>query len=226
MKTVLKLITLLLFAFLAVSCAKTEGTLPPTTTVPSPSATTPPAMASPTPTPPATVTFDFDSASPAPSVRQSTPFDQTSGGMTAHFSSPADPAAFSVQSRDTTFLTLSQFSGNYLYQNQVFRTNLNIRFSQPLTSIILTFATTDYHGVGEVETPTTIKVTAYMNSTGTTAVGSATAHGSSSSDLFPQGTLSFDSGGRPFNLITMELLPQTPGGTSFLVDNITVTPSG
>ena len=233
MKTILKLITYLLFTFLAVTCAKTGGT-PLPTTVPQPTATapliapspSPPATGSPTTSPPTTITFDFDTGLSALSARQSTPFDYVLGGVTAHFSSPSDPAAFSVQSRDTTFLTLSQFSGNYLYQNQVFRTNLNIRFSRPLTSITLTFATIEYHGVGEVEEPTAIKLTGFVNSTGTSPVGSATARGSISSGTFPQGTLSFDSGGQPFNLITMELLPQTPGGTSFLVDNITVTPSG
>ena len=189
-------------------------TLPPTTTPP---ATTPPAVT------PITTTFDFDSSSPSLSTGQSTPFDQTSDGITAQFSSPSDPATFSVQSHDTTFLTLSQFSGNYLFDNNPFRNYLYMGFSQQLTSITLKFATTDSHGPGNVDEPSIIKLTAYLNSTGTTPVGSATVRGSFSNDSFPQGTLSFNSGGQPFNLVVIELLFQPLGGTDFLVDNITVT---
>ena len=212
MKTIPKLIPALVLVLLAVSC--TGGTVTPSPTP------TPPPTASPTPS--STVTFDFDSGSPPPSVGQSTPFDYTSGGVTARFSSLSDPAAFSVQNRETTFLVLSQFSRNYLYQNNTYRTNLSILSSQPLASIILTFATIEYHGVGEAEL-STVKLTAYVDSTGTTAVGSATARGTLSGDTFPQGTLSFNSGGQPFKLVVIELVIQPRGATGFLVDNVTVT---
>ena len=59
------------------------------------------------------VTFDFDTGVPATSAGQNTPLDQTSGGVTAHFSSPSDPA-FSVQNPGSTQFKLSQFSGDYL----------------------------------------------------------------------------------------------------------------
>lgn len=168
--------------------------------------------------------FDFDTGSPVPAKGQGTPFDYTSGGLTAHFSSPS--GTFSVQSYDTTFFTLPQFSGNYLYQSNRSITSLNISFSQQLTSIALTFATTDYHGVGEVEEPSAVKLTAYVNSTGTAPVGSATARGTFSANYtFPQGVLSFNSGGNLFNLAVIELIYQPRGGTNFLVDNITVTTS-
>jgi len=218
MKTILKLIPLLLLTFLAVSCTKSGVTTPPTTTPSQPTTTVPPTTA-----PSTTVTFDFNIGLPPLSAGQSTPFQQMLNGLTAHFSSPSDPATFSVQNHDTTFLTLSQFSGNYLFDNNPFRNYLNIRFSQPLTSITLTFATTDSHGPGNVEEPSYMKLTAYMNSTGTTLVGSVTARGSFSNDSFPQGTLSFDSSGQPFNLVVIEILFQPGGGANFLVDNITVT---
>lgn len=167
-------------------------------------------------------TFDFDTGLPALAAGQSTPFDQTSGGITAHFSSPADPAAFSVQNRNTVFYTLSQFSANYLSDNNPFANALEIEFTHELSAITLTFATTDYHGVGEVEHPTEVKLTAYSDSTGTTAVGSVTARGSFSSDPYPQGTLTL-SPGQPFKLVRIELVPQPMGATYFMVDNIRVT---
>jgi len=237
-KTILKTIPLVLLTFFAVSCARTTGTPLPTTTVPQPAmiTTIPPATPSPptttlpatgpsTPSP--TITYDFDTGLPALLRGQSTPFAQTSGSMTAHFSSPSDPAAFSIQSYETTFYKLSQFSGNYLNDNKPFRNALHIRFSQQVTSITLTFATTDYHGVGEVDEPTAIKLTAYINTTETTPVGSVTSRGTFPINYsFPQGTLSFNSGGEPFNLVVIELLVQPRGAVYFLVDEITVMPSG
>lgn len=50
-----------------------------------------------------TAAFDFDTGFPTFVEGQSTPLNQTSGAITAYFSSPFDPAAFSVQSYDTTF---------------------------------------------------------------------------------------------------------------------------
>ena len=172
---------------------------------------------------PAAVTIDFDTGLQALSLSQSTPFNQTSRGVTAFFSSPSDPAAFSVQSSDTTFFRLSQFSGNYLYPNKPFRTYLDIRFSQPLNNITVTFATIEYHGPGNVETPSNVKLTAYMNSTSTTAIGSVITHGTFSSDSYPQGVLIFNSDGQPFDLVRIEVLYQPSGASAFLADNIVVS---
>lgn len=209
MESLLKLIPIIL-VLLTVSCTGSVGTTPPSTTTP--------------PTTPSTSIFDFDTGSPSLPTGKSTPFDQTSSGVTAHFSSPSDPAAFSVQNYNTTFLTLPQLSNNYLYQNNLLKTSLHVRFSREITGITLSFATTDYHGVGEVEEPTAIKLTAYMDSMGTPAVGSATARGVFPEGYtYPQGTLSFDSGGQPFNMVEIGLLYQPKGGTSFFIDNIVVT---
>lgn len=100
-------------------------------------------------------------------------------GVTAHFSSPWDPAAFSIQNQGTTFFVLPKFSGNYLYQNESSRIKLRIESSRTLISITMTFATIEYHDVGEVDQPTAIELTAYLDSTVTPAVGSATARGGS-----------------------------------------------
>ena len=177
----------------------------------------------PPPTSPTTIPFTFDSGSPALLEGQNIPFYQTSGGVTAYFSSYPDPVAFSIQSYDTTFYKLSQFTGNYLLDNTMKKNSLDIRFKQPLTDITLTFATVEYHGVGEVDEPSILKVTAYMNSTGITTIGSATSRGNFSSNLYPQGILSFHSNGRAFNQVTIELPVQKGATTEFYVDNIIVT---
>jgi hypothetical protein len=170
------------------------------------------------------VTFDFEIGTPTLTTGQSVPFDQTSGGVTAHFSSPQG-AVFSVQTDVSTGFTLSQFSGRYLYDNNLNRNYLDIQFSQQISSLTLTFATADFQ---QNEVPTTIQLTAYEDSTATPAVGSATAHGTypvdttHPNDTLPQGTLSFTSAA-PFNLVEIVLPPQPLGITDFLVDNITVT---
>jgi len=168
------------------------------------------------------IAFDFDTGSPVLSEGMNTPLDQTSGGVTAHFSSPSDPAAFSVQSYGTTFLTLSQFSGKYLYDNKATRDYLDIKFSAQLTSVNLTFATIEAHG-GPGTEPCFVTLTAYMDSTANPPVGSASARGTWSNDSYPQGTLTFSSVSKPFNLVRIYLPYQLPGVTDFLVDNVVVT---
>ncbi len=170
----------------------------------------------------ATVTFDFDTGTPPLSTGQSTPLDQTSGGVTAHCSSPTVGAGgFSVQSDATTQYHMSQFSRNYLWPNSVYSPALDIQFSVPLTNITFTFATADFQ---QVEVPTTIQLTAYENATGTPPVGTATAHGTYASDTMPMGTLTFDSA-QPFHVVEI-LIPWAPQAASgFLVDNVVVTTS-
>ncbi len=169
-----------------------------------------------------TVTFDFDTGTPSLSTGQGTPLDQTSGGVTAHFSSPTIGAGgFSVQSDATTQYHMSQFSGNYLWPNSVYSPALDIQFSEQLSSITLTFATADFQ---QVEVPTTIQLTAYENATGTPPVGSATAHGTYGSDTMPMGTLTFNAT-QPFNVVEVVIPPAPQAASDFLVDNIVVTTS-
>ncbi|OGO06574.1 MAG: hypothetical protein A2Y92_04460 [Chloroflexi bacterium RBG_13_57_8] len=210
---------LLLFMF-TVSCAG-EGI--PTATVPT---TGPPATSPPVSTPPGSVqpqaVFDFDTGSPVLTPGANTPLEQTSGGVTARFSSSSDPAAFSAQTGAATFLRLSRFSGNFLYDNSAARKLLYINFDPPVSGISLAFATTDSHGPGNVEEPSYVKLTAFNDLQETRQIGSVTARGAFGSDSFPQGTLSFDSGGQPFNMVIMEIIPQPRGGPSLFIDNIIV----
>jgi len=165
-----------------------------------------------------TFSFDFDVGVPLLSESQNTPLNQTVNGVTAYFSSPSDPAAFSVTSDSTTFYKLSQFSGKYLYDNNTFRDILDIRFSVEVVHIELTFATIEPYGEANNEL-SDILLTAYEN---TNLVGTTKAHGNFSSDSFPQGTLSF-SAGQPFNWVRIMVPAQSSGTTDFLVDNIKVT---
>jgi len=210
----------------------TTATAAPTTPAATtgPATTTPPASTVPATTtglaPGTTVLFDFDTGPAGVPPGTSTPLEVTAGGLTARFSSPSDPAAFSIQSYDSTFLNLPRFSGRYLYQNPIFKTDLHITFDQPLAQISLLFAVLEYHGVGEVEETTALRLTAYADTAGTGETGTAMARGVPSDTTYPEGSLLFDSGGKPFKKVVIELLYQKPGGTVFVLDNISVvTPS-
>jgi hypothetical protein len=165
-------------------------------------------------------TFNFDTGTPGLSTGQNAPFDQTSGVVTAHFSAPAGAGIYSIQTDASTGFTLTQFSGHYLYPNNPNRNLLDIKFTKPLSSITFTFATADFP---PIETPTPVVLTAYVDSTGNPAVGSAIAQGVYNlTDTLPMGTLSFSSlPGQSFNLVEIGIQPG--GGTGFLLDNITVT---
>ena len=165
-----------------------------------------------------TVTFDFDTGTPVLGRGQSTPFDQTSSGVTASFSASSG-GGYSIQSGSSTGWKMSRFSGNYLYPNSLSTGALDIRFNRQLTSISLTFATADFQ---QVEVPTPIKLTAYQQPDGT-AVGSATAHGSYAGDTMPMGVISFKAGAQTFNAVEIVIPPQPLAASNFLVDNIVVT---
>ena len=171
---------------------------------------------------PPSATFDFDIGSPVLAETQNTPLNQTSNGVTAFFGSPSDTVtapAFSIQSYDTTFIRLPQFSGKYLYDNKPSRDILEIRFSQPLKKIALTFATVEYKAA-----QSNIELTAYTNSADSSPVGSTTARGAVENSLYPQGTLSFNSGDEQFNFVRIWIPSQVgEGATNFFVDNIIVT---
>lgn len=176
-----------------------------------------------------TVIFDFDTGSPPPTLGSGTPFNYTtSSGVTGRFSSPMDypmHPAYSIQNSGTTGYVLSTFSENYLWLSGADSSSpLEILFSQPLTSINFSFATMEYHGVqGE---PSLVTLTAYMDSTATTPIGSASARGTwpgegtPAGDTYPQGVLTFNSGS-PFNLVHIAP-PQNPLVSGLLVDNIVV----
>ena len=181
------------------------------------------------------VTFNFDTSTPPLNERTNIPFNQTSAGMTAYFSSTPDPAKFSLQSIATNpNLLMSWFSGKYLYDNSPSTgDSIDMKFSIPLSSINFTFATFEFHGAPGLP-PSNITLTAYMdsnssllpwrNSTYLPPVGSASAYGVwPTNDTYPEGTLSYNSS-QQFNLVRIQLPYQGPNGAvGFALDNVVAT---
>ncbi len=178
------------------------------------------------------VTFDFDTSTPALVIGQNTPLSQSSGGMTAYFTSVSDPNKFSVQSLFTNpNIQLSKFSGRYLYDNSpVYGDSIDIKFNSTLSSINFTFATFEFHGPTGQD-PSNMTLTAYLdsntslvpwqNTTYLPPVGSIIGHGVwPINDTYPQGTLFFNSS-QPFNLVRIQCPYQGMyTAVGFAVDNV------
>jgi hypothetical protein len=175
-------------------------------------------------------TFDFDTGAPALSTYQGLPVDQTAGGATAHFR--AATGAFSIQTASSLGgLRLSMFSAHFPAPGNQNGSILEIQFSEWVTNITFAFATIQ---VQPIENETPIRLTAYMNSTNTPAVGVTNASGSYASgggnDSWPMGTLSFYSS-TPFNLVRISVPtivppPATGQATDFCLDTLTVQLAG
>ncbi len=203
-----------------------------TTPTPSPSPSPTP-TASPTPAPPLTVVFNFDNATPPLTQGISTPIDQTSLGLTAHFSSPTDSPSkpsFSVQNINSlaalsTVINSANFSGLFLWPSTINRDHLDITFSQSITSISFNFKTAELHDPGPGGTGSPIRLTAYMNSLSTQIGAPVTVNGIETPyDNYPEGTLKFNSNGQPFNLVEIDLpFISAEGASGFIIDNIVVT---
>ncbi len=165
-------------------------------------------------------TFDFDTGIPPLVISQNTPFNQSSGGVSASFSSPSAPEGFSVQTYGIVWYILSNFSGNFLHDNLQTRGPLEIRFNQPITGITMTYATLEYQGRPE-DVPTTITLTAYSGSTFTPVGSNASRASWPIGNTYPQGEITFRSS-QPFDTVRVELTG-TGYAVDFLVDNIRVT---
>ena len=147
-------------------------------------------------------TFDNDN------LGTTTNFTDTVNGLSATFSSSADPGGFIVY--PSFFETLT---GNVLGdpgpggQNNLV---LDVNFSQTLTALTLNFATADF------VTPSPLTLVAYDNGI---QVGSDTTTGQFLSGFtFPEGELAF--GGANFNSISL-----SSTSSDFAVDNIDVLPT-
>jgi hypothetical protein len=141
--------------------------------------------------------FDFEDVP----VGTSTPFSETNNGVTASFSSPADPGGFTI----TPSFWAPPIVGNVLFDpgpSGASSIPLDVVFSSPITSVSLDFAT-------DGDSPFNL----------VTAVGSASATGSVPSGFsFPQGSISFSSA-TPFTAIELS----ASDAPFFAVDNISIT---
>jgi hypothetical protein len=86
----------------------------------------------------------------------------------------------------------------------------------------MSFKTAELHDPGPGGTGSPIRLTAYLNSV---QVGSpVTVYGTETVyDRYPEGTLSFNSGGQPFNMVEIDLPYIANGATGFIIDNVTIT---
>lgn len=152
----------------------------------------------------ASTVFNFD----GDTLGTSTTFTDTVNGLSATFSSTADPGGFVVY--QSMFETLT---GNVLGDpGPAGQDNLalSVNFSQNLSAVVLDFATSDFI------TPSPLTLTAYENST---LVGSNTLPGQFLPGFtFPEGEIAFD--GAIFNQIVI-----SSTATDFAVDNINVIPA-
>ena len=152
----------------------------------------------------ASTVFNFDGNS----LGTSTTFTDTVNGLSATFSSSADPGGFVIY--PTIFETLT---GNVLGDPgpaSMDNLALDVNFSQNLSNIELDFATSDFL------TPSPFTITAYENST---LVGSATSTGQFLSGFtLPEGEIAFAGGA--FNQVVF-----SSTATDFAVDNINVLPA-
>ncbi len=162
-----------------------------------------------------TAKFDFDTAAPVLTTGRNLPFTQTAGGISVRFSNVT--GAFSVQTdRSTGFVT--SFSGKYLYPNSLLGNVVRMQFSQELTDIALTFATTDQSPAAV--TPLTLN--AYLaTDSATNLVGSSVASAVYARARFPMGTNSYSPSSKTFNYVELRF-PATAKVTYF-IDDVVVT---
>jgi hypothetical protein len=152
----------------------------------------------------ASTVFNFENDSPG----TATNFTDTVNGLSATFSSAADPGGFVVYCSIYETLT-----GNVLGDPGPAGLNnlgLSINFNGNLSAVTLDFATSDF------SVPSALTLTAYENSK---LVGSASASGNFLQGFtFPEGEIAFDGG-------TFNQLVISSTATDFAVDNIAVISS-
>ncbi|MBS1715752.1 MAG: hypothetical protein JST30_15605 [Armatimonadetes bacterium] len=167
------------------------------------------------PVPAQSVAFGFDDV-PA---HTPLPIDVTAGGITAHLSYQF--YGYSVQRADTMGFTPLGFQGNCIYPNTVFRDDLYIAFSEPLTEFSLLYSPQEL----ACSSSATMRVTAYFDAT-TVGTSVTTAPGAGT---WPTGQLSFSSS-TPFNRVVVhyDAPPATGGdyGVIFLADQMAVSKVG
>jgi cytoskeletal protein RodZ len=184
------------------------------------------------PNPLSKIIFDFDTGSPVLQARlTNTPFSQTVNGVTASFSSPSDfvsHPAFSVQSHDSlspTSIVLPIFSNNFLYPNTVSHDRLDVKFSRSVTSVTLKFSTIEYNDPGVGGTGSTIRLTAFIDSTAYSVIAETSTNGiEDTGSTYPEGTLSITSSGQAFNMIELDLPYPNQGASGFMIDDVTIMP--
>ncbi len=158
------------------------------------------------------VLFDFDSTP----QHSPLPLTITTGGVTASFS--ATGQGFSIQAANTMGFTPAGFSGNCVYPNSVFASDLHVAFSPAILDISILFAPEEL----ACDTTATMRITGYR---GGTQVATSTAQ-APQPGTYPTGTLTL-AAAQGFDSVVIHYdAPPSPCdyGPIFLADNMTVTP--
>ncbi len=171
----------------------------------------------------AAAVFNFDTGTPS-HAGNTLPINWTTDGLTASFLVVSGGCSIETIGSIGPGTVLSLFSGQFLScAANVTVGVLDIKFSQPVSSLSFDFATTDSP---PAETPSDVQLSAYFSSS---LVGSATARGAFSDpdaiphNTLPMGTLSNYSPGTPFDEIKLQI--KTGGlAPGFMIDNLSVTP--
>lgn len=159
------------------------------------------------------IQFDFDNAP----IYSSMPLNQTTGGITAYFA--ATGQGFSIQNANVLGFTPQGFAGRCIYPNSIYRADLLIRFSQPLTAFSIMYSPQELG----CDNSATMKVTAYLNGT---PIGFTTKT-AANPGTWPTDTLrcSFTQG---FDSVVVHYDSPPPTcqdyGVIFMADNMEITP--
>jgi len=155
--------------------------------------------------------FDFENAP----IHISLPLNLTVGGITAQFS--ATGQGFSIQPANTMGFTPVSFSGNCIYPNSIYASDLLVSFSMPLTDLSILYAPQEL----ACDSSATMRVTAYLNGA---LIGSATTN--AQPGTWPSDILAFSSS-QTFDRVVVhyDKPPVTGGdwGPIFMADNMKVT---
>ena len=164
---------------------------------------------------PQTALFDFDTGLPSVAQGQGLPGTQSNNLLTAAFSSIG--GGWSMQTRQSSVIGAPpSFSGNFLYPS-TWWSSFQIQFSLPVTNLALDFMTGDI--ASEYNTPSTVRLTAFTNSTAMPAVSSAAAQGGWNHGAYPDGHIGVASA-TPFTIVTVDIAPIGVVSGLLLVDNI------
>ncbi len=158
------------------------------------------------------ILFTFDELPKYSSLTSS-----TVDGLTANFSANPSSNGYSIQAVGTLGISPAGFSGNEIYPNTIYQSDLHITFSQPLTAFSIMYAPEEYGS----DKSAIMKVTAYMNGT---EVGFNTTT-APIPGTWPSGTLTFNSG--TFDSVVVHWNSAPTGtenwGPIFMADNMDVT---
>jgi hypothetical protein len=159
------------------------------------------------------VLFNFDNAP----LHTPLPITLTVGGITAHFSGTGQ--GFSIQPANSLGFTPAGFSGNCIYPDSVFATDLLVSFSPALTAFSILYSPQELG----CDSSATMRVTGFMDGV---LVGTATTN-ASSPGTWPSEILALNSA-QNFNSVVVHY-DSPPAcqdwGPIFLADNMLVTPA-